>query len=70
MASEGLSWTWELDFETLLAALQEPPPWSSRGRSTVNSPSDPAAEAGPVEVDPVGPIRLRLIRLRLSSRRS
>ena len=43
----------ELDFETLLAALPGPPPWSSRGRSTVNSPSDPAAEAGPVEVDPV-----------------
>src|ERR1022692_1400519 len=26
--SPGLSWSWELDFETLLAALSEPAPWN------------------------------------------
>src|ERR1017187_2742817 len=26
--SQGLSWSWELDFETLLAALSEPAPWN------------------------------------------
>ncbi len=27
-APQGLSWSWELDFETLMAALNEPAPWN------------------------------------------
>ena len=27
-APQGLSWSWELDFETLVAALNEPAPWN------------------------------------------
>ena len=27
--SEGLSWSWHLDLETLLTALSEPAPWNS-----------------------------------------
>lgn len=66
---EGLSWTWDLDVEALLAALREPAPWSSSARSTVNLPPGPVsadlasahvvpaevapAEAESVEADPV-----------------
>src|SRR5258708_26379128 len=28
-AGDGLSWSWHLDLETLLAALSEPAPWNS-----------------------------------------
>ena len=27
-AGEGLSWSWHLDLDTLLAALSEPAPWN------------------------------------------
>ncbi len=30
---QGLSWSWELDFETLLAALNDPAPWNRPARS-------------------------------------
>ena len=32
-AAEGLSWSWHLDFETLLTALSEPAPWNRPGLS-------------------------------------
>ncbi len=47
---EGLSWSWELDFETLLTALTEPAPW--------NRPIQPipaAAQPAPVQPAPVQP---------------
>ncbi|HEY3906986.1 MAG TPA: DUF222 domain-containing protein, partial [Streptosporangiaceae bacterium] len=34
-ASEGLSWSWHLDLDTLLAALSEPAPWNSSRPSAV-----------------------------------
>ncbi len=59
---EGLSWTWDLDVEALLAALNEPAPWSRPARSTARPPSpasanlanSPATTTGtdPIEVDP------------------
>jgi hypothetical protein len=36
---QGLSWSWELDFETLMAALNEPAPWN-------RPPRKPAAAGG------------------------
>src|ERR1700683_4672618 len=40
---EGLSWSWNLDFESLIAALSEPAPW--------NRPPPTAVPAAPPEAD-------------------
>lgn len=53
MSQGGMSWTWELDLESLLAALQEPPPWSSP--SAAKSSSAPS-EVDPVPADPTDPV--------------
>jgi hypothetical protein len=44
-ASEGLSWSWHLDLETLLAALSEPAPWN-RARSAASQRPEPGADSG------------------------
>jgi hypothetical protein len=52
-ASQGLSWSWELDFGSLAQALSEPPPWDRPGQATSGlwgsgAPGDPlAAEFAP-----------------------
>jgi hypothetical protein len=49
---QGLSWSWELDFETLLAALNEPALWNrpaptaESADSTANADARPDADAG------------------------
>src|ERR1022692_210862 len=64
--SQGLSWSWELDFETLLAALSEPAPWnrpmphagsvSQTGVGTAGGGTAEAAGAGAVvEADAPSP---------------
>ena len=40
-AGEGLSWSWHLDLDTLLAALSEPAPWN-RSRLSAFRPVRPA----------------------------
>src|SRR5262249_29071488 len=47
---EGLSWSWHLDIETLLAALAEPAPWN-RAPRTVACPAAPAPSA---DAEPAG----------------
>ncbi len=51
-AGEGLSWSWHLDLETLLAALSEPAPWNRCPPSPVPHPSGPAVRPGS---DLIGP---------------
>ncbi len=55
-APQGLSWSWELDFETLVAALNEPAPWNRPPRRPsvsggAPSTSDPGS-ADPGSADP------------------
>ncbi|HET7015158.1 MAG TPA: DUF222 domain-containing protein, partial [Streptosporangiaceae bacterium] len=52
---EGLSWTWDLDVEALLAALQEPAPWSRPTRSTVKPPNPASADLANAAAAPAGP---------------
>jgi Domain of unknown function (DUF222) len=49
-ATEGLSWSWHLDFEALVAALSEPAPWNSSRKSAVR----PSGLAGGRVVDRAG----------------
>ena len=44
--SEGLSWSWHLDLESLLTALSEPAPWNS-ARPTASQRPAPAAGPAP-----------------------
>ena len=58
---QGLSWSWELDFETLLAALSEPAPWnrplpragsgSQTGADTAGADTAGIASAGAAGAD-------------------
>jgi hypothetical protein len=54
----GLSWSWELDFETLLAALSEPAPWNRPLHQEPEHPAYPvaatAADAEPAGAEPAG----------------
>jgi len=52
---QGLSWSWDLDFEALLAAINEPAPWNSPPREAAESAhradasvaAEEGAQAGP-----------------------
>ena len=46
-APQGLSWSWELDFETLISVLNEPAPWNRPpcGTPTPTAPAGGEAEA-------------------------
>src|ERR1700683_3583384 len=52
---EGLSWSWSLDVETLIAALSEPAPWSRPPPPVVVPDAPPAAGAGLPETEPAEP---------------
>jgi hypothetical protein len=59
-ARAGLSWSWHLDLDTLLAALAEPAPWNHLPKRAVRQPEPDAAQATPVGTDladatPAGP---------------
>jgi Domain of unknown function (DUF222) len=44
----GLRWSWNMDFDALIAALSEPAPWNRPVRATPpQQASSPASEAGP-----------------------
>ena len=54
-APQGLSWSWELDFETVVAALNEPAPWNRpprRPRSAVWSRAPPLRAVPPSRAVP------------------
>src|SRR6266568_6067471 len=57
MPTEGLSWSWELDFDALLAALNEPAPWNRPApRSPAPAPSTaPVPPSTPAPVPPSAP---------------
>jgi hypothetical protein len=44
-APQGLSWSWELDFETLMAALNEPAPWNRPPRRPTVGGGAPSTSA-------------------------
>src|ERR1700761_270806 len=54
--SEGLSWSWALDIETLLAALSEPAPWNrpipGPARPTPPAQGDETTEPVPANTEP------------------
>src|SRR5215472_15664115 len=52
---QGLSWSWELDFDALLAALSEPAPWNRqdpRASVPAQAQAPEAASAADPAVDP------------------
>jgi hypothetical protein len=53
---QGLSWSWELDFDALLAALSEPAPWN-RPAPRVPVPAQAPAQASATG-SPAGPAEL------------
>lgn len=53
---QGLSWSWELDFDALLAALSEPAPWNRPApRASVPAQAPAAASADPAVGSAVDP---------------
>jgi len=51
----GLSWSWDLDLETLLAALAEPAPWNHLASSTPGPATLGPATPGPATPGPATP---------------
>ncbi len=44
---QGLSWSWELDFETLMSVLNEPAPWNRPPRRPAARGGDSAGSGNP-----------------------
>ena len=58
-AAEGLSWSWELDFDAMLAALTGPAPWSrpahrdpAPAASLLDDTAPSSADADATQADP------------------